>query len=119
MIAPGPATRIYLACGATDLRKGFEGLSDLVRHQFQEDPFSGHLFVFANRHKTRLKILYWDGSGLWVCAKRLEQGRYHWPHPEGPAEPGALRIVAEELTLLLSGIDLSQTRRRAWWRPAA
>ena len=72
MIPVGPATRIYLAAGAKDLRKSFEGLSDQVRHRFKEDPLSGHLFVFANRPRTRIKVLYWDGSGLWVCAKRLE-----------------------------------------------
>jgi len=119
MMPLGPATRIYLALGATDLRKGFEGLSDLVRHQFQQDPLSGHWFVFANRSKTRLKLLYWDGSGLWVCAKRLEQGRFCWPRPEQPLEGPALRILAEELTLLLSGIDLDKTRQRSWWRKAA
>lgn len=117
MIALGSATRIYLAAGATDLRKSFEGLSDLVRHQFKEDPLSGHLFVFANRSKNRLKILYWDGSGLWVCAKRLEQGCFRWP-PRG-AEPGPLRLVAEELSLLLGGIDLQETHRRPWWRQPA
>jgi len=112
----GPATRIYLAAGATDLRQSFEGLSDLVRHQFQEDPLSGHLFVFTNRRKNRLKLLYWDGSGLWVCAKRLEQGCFCWPKSTAA---GALRILAEELTLLLTGIDLEQTRTRPWWRQAA
>jgi transposase len=105
MMPAGPATRIFLAPGATDLRKSFEGLSDLVRHRFQEDPLSGHWFVFANRAKTRLKLLYWDGTGLWVCAKRLPQGCFSWPPREGETETGALRILAEELTLLLSGID--------------
>lgn len=118
MMPVGPATRIFLAAGATDLRKSFDGLSDLVRHRFQEDPLSGHLFVFANRPRTRLKLLYWDGSGLWVCAKRLEQGCFRWPKTT-TAETGALRLVAEELTLLLSGIDLAQTQARPWWRKAA
>ena len=118
MIPIGPATRIYLACGATDLRKSYEGLSDLVRHRFKEDPMSGHLFVFTNAERNRIKLLYWDGSGLWVCAKRLEKGRFSWPKtPE--TETGALRVMAEELTLLLSGIDLEKTRARAWWRRAA
>lgn len=111
----GPATRVFLAAGATDMRKGFEGLSDLVRHQFQQDPLSGHLFVFSNKRKTRLKILYWDGSGLWVCAKRLEKGCFHWPSPETP-ESLSRRILAEELTLLLSGIDLKTAQTRPWWR---
>jgi len=110
MIPLSPATRIYLAPGATDLRKSFEGLSDLVAHQFREDPLSGHLYVFTNRRKNRIKLLYFDGSGVWVCAKRLMgRGRFAWPKT---TEPGALRIVAEELTLLLTGIDLEKTRRR-------
>lgn len=118
MMALGPATRIYLATGATDLRKSFEGLSDLVRHQFKQEPLSGHWFVFTNRRKNRLKLLYWDGSGLWCCTKRLAQGCFHWPKT-AEAQTGALRVLAEELTLLISGIDLAQTRRRDWWRRAA
>jgi transposase len=117
MIPLSPATRIFLASGATDLRKSFEGLGDLVSHQFKEDPLSGHLYVFANRRKNRIKLLYFDGTGVWVCAKRLMgQGCFAWPKT---AQPGALRIVAEELTLLLTGIDLERTRTRAWWRKAA
>lgn len=119
MIPSGPATRIFLALGPTDMRKGFEGLSSLVKHRFKEDPLSGHLFVFANKSRNRLKLLYWDGSGLWICAKRLEKGRYFWPSPEVTPESGALRILAEELTLLVSGIDLGKTRERNWWRKAA
>jgi transposase len=75
MLALGAATRIYLAVGATDMRKGFDGLLGLVQQRLQADPLSGHLFLFCNRPRTRLKALYWDGSGLWVCAKRLERGR--------------------------------------------
>lgn len=118
MMPVGPATRIYLASGATDLRKGFEGLSDQVRHRFKEDPLSGHLFVFANRGRTRIKLLYWDGSGLWVCAKRLARGCFSWP-ATAENETGALRIMAEELSMLLGGIDLDKTRTRTWWRRAA
>lgn len=119
MIPQGPATHIYLACGATDLRKSFEGLSDLVRHQFNQDPLSGHWFAFSNASRNRLKILFWDGSGLWCCTKRLEKGRFYWPAPEEKLQGSALRILAEELTLLLSGIDLAQTQSRSWWRKAA
>ena len=118
MIAPGPATRVFLAAGPTDLRKSFEGLSALVRQRLEQDPLSGHLFVFANRHRTRLKVFYFDGTGTWVCAKRLERGTYNWPKTT-EEEPAALRILAEELMLLLSGIDLEKTRERAWWRKAA
>lgn len=118
MIPVGPATRIFLAAGATDLRKSFEGLSDLARNRFKEDPLSGHLFVFANRGRTRIKILYWDGTGVWVCAKKLPRGTFSWPQTT-QAETGALRVAAQELALLLSGIDLDKTRARNWWRQAA
>ena len=93
---------------------GFSRLGGLT-----EDPLSGHLFVFSNRNRTRVKLLYWDGSGTWILTKRLEKGRFSWPRDDGgPATP-ALRILAEELTMLLSGIDLEKTRSRAWWRKAA
>lgn len=118
MIPIGPATRIYLATGATDLRKSFDGLSDLVRHEFGEDPLSGHLFLFTNQRKNRLKLLYWDGSGTWVCCKRLERGVFNWPKTQ-ESQRGPMRILAEELTLLVSGIDLEKTRERRWWRKAA
>jgi len=73
MFGFGPATRVYLATGATDMRKGFEGLHGLARDVLGQDPLSGHVFLFANRARTRLKILFWDGSGHWVCSKRLER----------------------------------------------
>jgi transposase len=75
----GPVTRIYLAIGSTDMRKGFEGLYGLVRDQLGLDPLSGHLCFFCNKERNRLKVLFLDGSGLWVCAKRLEKGRFIWP----------------------------------------
>jgi transposase len=114
MISPGPATRVFLALGSTDMRKGYDGLCGLVTSRLQEDPLSGHLFVFANRERNRLKILYWDGSGLWVCAKRLEKSRFRWP--EAAAGEAKITLSQEELTLLLGGIDLAQTRQRAWHR---
>lgn len=108
------ATRVFVAPGATDMRKGFDGLFGLVRDALGEDPLSGHLFLFANRDRTRVKVLVFDGSGLWVCSKRLEKGRFAWP----TAVEGQTRIVmrAEELTMLLSGIDLKQTKARKWFR---
>jgi transposase len=114
MFGLGPATRIYLAAGATDMRKGFEGLYGLVRDRLQCEPLSGHIFLFANAPRNRLKLLFWDGSGLWVCAKRLEKGRFRWPE----AASGQVKVVLspEELTLLLGGIDLAATRRRRWYR---
>jgi transposase len=70
MFGLGPATKIYIGVEAVDMRKGFEGLYGLVRDHLGQDPLSGHLFLFTNRARTRLKALVWDGSGLWVCAKR-------------------------------------------------
>ena len=114
LFGPGPATRIYLAAGATDMRKGFEGLFGLVRDRLLCDPLSGHVFIFANAQRNRLKLLFWDGSGLWICAKRLERGCFRWPE----AKAGEVKIVLthEELGLLLGGIDLAQTQRRPWHR---
>jgi transposase len=110
----GGATRIYLAPGATDMRKGFEGLYGLVRDHLLCDPLSGHVFLFSNAQRNRLKILFSDSSGLWVCAKRLEQGRFHWPVASEAQEKVVLS--QEEFALLLGGIDLAQTRRRRWYR---
>jgi len=117
MFGIGPATRIYLAAGATDMRKGFEGLYGLVRHQLQLEPLSGHIFIFSNAHRNRLKLLFWDGSGLWVCAKRLEKGRFRWPESRG--EETKVVLSHEELALLLGGIDLADAQRRQWYRREA
>lgn len=119
MFGVGPATRIYLAAGATDMRKSFEGLYGLVRDRLACDPLSGHVFLFANAQRNRLKLLFWDGSGLWVCAKRLEKGRFRWP--EAKSGETKITLTHEELALLVGGIDLAETRRRAWHRitPAA
>jgi len=106
MFGVGPATRIYLAAGATDLRKNFEGLYGLVRDRLSCDPLSGHIFLFSNAQRNRLKLLFWDGSGLWVCAKRLERGRFVWPK----AESGSVALSKAQLSMLLEGID--------WRRPA-
>jgi transposase len=110
----GAATRIYLAPGATDMRKGFEGLYGLVRDHLLCDPLSGHVFLFSNAQRNRLKILFSDSSGLWVCAKRLEKGRFHWPVASYAQEK--IVLSQEEFALLLGGIDLAQTRRRRWFR---
>lgn len=113
MFGLGPATKIYIAVEAIDMRKGFEGLYGLVRDHLRQDPLSGHLFLFTNRIQTRLKVLVWDGSGLWVCAKRLEKGRFHWPRAE---DARSVTMRAEELSMLVSGLDIQQTRQRDWYR---
>jgi transposase len=116
MLTVSPAIRIYLATGATDLRRAIDGLSVLVRDQLQLDPLSGHLFLFRNRRGDRLKILAWDHGGFWVLYKRLERGTFAWP-AEDQGEPVAMR--SDDLLLLLSGIDLAQTRRRRWYERVA
>ena len=115
MFGLSPATRIYLAVGATDLRKGFEGLYGLVRDRLLCEPTSGHLFLFSNARRNRIKVLHWDGSGLWLCAKRLERGRFSWPGED--AQAVRVTVSQEELSLLLGGIDLAQTRRKNWLTP--
>ena len=118
MFGVGPATRIYLAAGATDMRKGFEGLYGLVRDHLLCEPLSGHIFVFANAGRNRLKLIFYDGSGLWVCAKRLEKGRFGWPAGKG----ASITMRPEELAMLVNGMDLTQARpRKNWMReiPAA
>ncbi|MCL2661485.1 MAG: IS66 family insertion sequence element accessory protein TnpB [Acidobacteriaceae bacterium] len=110
----GIATRVYLAVGAVDLRKSFEGLYGLVRDQMGCDPLSGHLFLFTNARRTRLKVMVFDGSGLWVCTKRLERGRFGWPASADSAVRIEMRV--DELSLLLNGIDLEQARPRKWFR---
>ena len=86
MFGWGPATKIYLAAGATDMRKGFDGLYALVRDRLELEPLSGHVFLFSNAQRNRMKLIYWDGSGLWVCAKRLERGCFRWPAARGRAD---------------------------------
>jgi transposase len=106
MIVLPSGTRIWLACGATDLRNGFDGLAGLIQTQLAEDPFSGQLFVFRGRRGDRLKILWWSGDGLCLFAKRLESGRFVWPQ----ALSGTVHLSAAQLSMLLEGID--------WRRPA-
>ena len=118
MIGLPAGTRVWLAAGATDMRKGFNGLYGLVRDRLECDPTSGHVFLFTNARRNRLKLVVYDGSGLWVCAKKLDRGRFRWPD----ADRAVKKIVLshEELALLLGGIDLAQTERRKWFRkPAA
>jgi transposase len=110
----GAATRIYLAPGATDMRKSYDGLYGLVRDQLLCDPLSGHLFLFSNAKRNRLKIIFFDGTGLWVCSKRIERGAVHWPVVD--SEQRKVVLSQEQFTMLLGGIDLARTRERKWFR---
>jgi len=105
MIGLPNGARVWLACGLTDLRNGFDGLAGLVQTKLAEDPFSGQLFVFRGRRGDRVKVLWWDGDGL--CAKRLERGRFVWPQ----ATSGTVHLTAAQLSMLLEGIDWRRPRR--------
>lgn len=106
--------RVCLALQPADLRRGFEGLALLVREQLKENECSSQIFVFTNKRRNRIRLLYWDGTGLWVMTKRLESGNFSWPKmPEEGATK--LRLRAEALEMLLSGIDLKGARLRPWY----
>jgi Transposase and inactivated derivatives len=89
------------------MHKGFEGLFGLVKERLGLSPLSGYLFLFANARRNRLKVLYWDGTGLWICSKRLERGRFSWP-AEGD-ENGKVQLSYEELALLVGGIEFGRS----------
>lgn len=110
MLSIAAGTRIFYAVGPTDMRKGFDGLCGLVSGVLQQDPLSGHLFLFINRRCDKLKILYWDGDGLALWYRRLEQGTFQTPKLSDDRK--SLEMRSEELTMLLRGIDYSNVRRR-------
>lgn len=114
MIHPPASVRVYLATSPCDMRRSFDGLHALVNAVLQLDAFAGHLFVFSNRRRDRIKILYWDRDGFAVWSKRLEEGTYAMPF--GESEQVRREITAQELGALLSGIDLSQAKRRKRYR---
>jgi len=105
MISPPTGTNIWIAAGVTDLRRGFTGLSAVAQTVLEQDPYSGHVFVFRGRRGDLIKLLWWDGDGLCLFAKRLERGRFIWPK----AEKGAVSLSRAQLSMLLEGID--------WRRP--
>lgn len=108
MLSLPPSVRIFVATGATDLRKSFDGLSALAESVLRQDPLSGHLFFFANRRRDRAKILYWDRSGFCLLYKRLEKGTFRVPE--------RAEIGARELMMVLEGIDTTEVRDRRWYR---
>jgi len=111
MIGLPSSARIWVAAGATDMRKGFDGLAALVQETLAEDPFSGQMFVFRGRRGDRVKLLWWDGDGLCLLAKRLERGRFVWPQ----AISGSISLSPAQLSMLLEGIDWRRPERT--WRP--
>lgn len=112
MLAFPASTRVYLAVEAVDRRNHFNGLWTLAEHKLGEDPRLGAIFIFTNRKRDRLKMLYWDGTGVWVLAKRLEKGRFSWP----PASDRVrLSLTPEALSMLVGGIDLREGCLKAWY----
>ena len=111
MIPVPASTKVWLAFGVTDMRKGFNGLSILAQDALEQDPFSGHLFVFRGRRGDLVKIIWWDGQGACLFSKRLERGRFVWPSPI----KGKVAITSAQLAMLLEGIDWRMPVRT--WRP--
>ena len=111
MIEPPAGTKIWIAAGVTDLRRGFDGLSAQVQNTLQQQPFSCHIFAFRGRRGDIVKLLWWDGDGLCLFAKRLERGRFIWPK----VESGTVQLSRAQLSMLLEGIDWRRVERT--WTP--
>lgn len=111
MISPPAGTRVWLAAGVTDMRKGMDGLAALAQTALSENPFSGHIFAFRGRRGDLVKLLWFDGDGLCLFAKRLERGRFVWPQ----AQSGSVALSAAQLSMLLEGIDWRRPIRT--WTP--
>ena len=111
MIQLPTGTKIWIAAGVTDMRRGFDGLSAQVQTILQQQPFSGHVFCFRGRRGDIVKLLWWDGDGLCLFAKRLERGRFIWPKAEG----GTVQLSRAQLSMLLEGIDWRRVERT--WTP--
>ena len=104
-------TKIWIAAGTTDMRRGFTGLSALAQAALSQNPFTGHIFVFRGKRGDLIKVLWFDGDGLCLFAKRLERGRFVWPQ----AESGSVSLTRAQLSMLLEGIDWRQPTRT--WQP--
>ena len=113
MLVPA-GVRVHVALGITDMRKGLDGLTMLVQEVLAQDPFSGHLFAFRGRKANLVKIVFWDGSGLCLFTKRLDQGGFVWPQADEPG--GQVVLSSAQLSLLIEGIDWRAPERS--WRPA-
>jgi transposase len=114
MISFSGSLKIFLFVDCCDMRKGFNGLYGLVSSGFGEDPRSGALYVFSNRRHTRIKVLYFDGTGLWVLSKRLERGTFSWPKPSQVESP-SLKLSPEAFAMLTDGVDLRGAKLRPWY----
>jgi len=113
MIGLPAGTRIWIAAGVTDMRCGFNGLAARVQTALDEDPFSGHVFVFRGRRGDMIKVLWWSADGLCLLAKRLERGRFVWPQATG----GTVSLSQAQMSMLLEGIDWRHPERT--WQPSS
>lgn len=118
MLSLGPAVRVFVCTQPADMRRGFDGLAAMTREIMRDDPFSGRLFVFFNRRRDRVKILFWDRTGLCLWYKRLEKGLFKPPATEDSAQH-SVRVESAELMLILEGIELAGSRRRCRYRRRA
>jgi transposase len=107
------AIKIFVAIEPVDMRKQFNGLWSAAQGKLSEDPKSGAVFAFINKERTRLKLLYWDGTGVWVLAKRLEQGRFSWPAPSETKTK--LSLTPEALAMLVGGVELKHGSLKPWY----
>lgn len=119
MFLLSPQTKVFLARDATDMRKSFRGLVAVTEAVLQEDPTSGHLFVFVNRRRDMMKILHWDGAGFWIWYRQLERGTFQLPAPQMLDDASGIELTPSQLTLILDGIDLSSARQRLRYRELA
>ena len=118
MLTVPQQVKVFVALQPTDMRRGFPGLSGEIQSTLQQDPLSGHLFLFRNRRRDRIKILFWDGDGYAIYYKQLARGSFEFPQPSDPRLP-AVQIRASELSMLLDGIELRGRKRRVRYeRPA-
>lgn len=113
MLSVGAQVNVYLCAAPMDMRKGFDGLAAIVEHTLKKDPLSGHWFVFRNRKSDRVKVLCWDGSGLVLHYKRLDNGGFHWPN----LNEGIISLSPSELSLLIDGVDWRRLEKRASTKP--
>jgi transposase len=114
MLSFSGSLKVFVAVEPCDMRKGFNGLHGLVTEKLGEDPRQGALFVFTNKRHTRIKILCWDGTGLWVLTKRLEEGTFSWPKNIGP-QAIKLKLTPQALAMLTDGVDLRGGKLRPWY----
>lgn len=113
MLSFPPSLKVYLAPGTTDMRRSFDSLSAMARVVLEKDPWSGHLFVFCGRRRHIVKVLYSDGTGLWLIAKRLAKGTFAWPDSPRDGQK-SVELTATELAALLGGLDLSRSSWKGW-----